>query len=499
MAKGIIGANLFQSSIMGVINFAKEGLKLASDLTEVQNVVDTTFGGSAAVINDWAKSAGAAFGISELQAKKFNGTLGAMMKSSGVSADKLAQMSMSMSGLAGDFASFYNLKPEEAFDKIRAGISGETEPLKQIGINMSVANLEAYALTQGLNKKYQAMTQAEQVQLRYNYLLKVSKDAQGDFAKTLSTSAANQERVAEMQKKAFAANLMSALLPAQIDMYKQLNKVLAWLIENVEGVTIALKAIAIVLGVVTGAWILYKIAMIAAAIPMAINTALLWGAQIALVALTIAEYAGAAGMAIMSAASYALGIALAVATWPITLIILAIAALIAIGVLLYRNWDKIGAFFSELWTGIKDSFSQAIDWIVAKFTAVTDWISKKWQGVKDFFGVGGDVTVNGQPGANGQAATSPGGMEVPAMATGTNFVPKDMFAMLHKGESVVPAKYNNGAGGGVTNDIKVNVSLAVPAGTAENQAAYIKTVAKQAINEAWQGILRQTAVVNTGV
>ena len=95
------------------------------------------------------------------------------------------------------FASFYNLSNEEAFEKIRAGISGEAEPLKQLGINMSVANLEAFALSQGINKSYQEMSQAEQMQLRYNYLMSAGADASGDFAKTLDTSLSNQLRVAK--------------------------------------------------------------------------------------------------------------------------------------------------------------------------------------------------------------------------------------------------------------------------------------------------------------
>ena len=91
-------------------------------------------------------------------------------------------------------ASFYNLNSDEAFAKIRSGISGETEPLKQLGINMSVANLEAYAMAQGIDKSYDSMTQAEQVMLRYNYLLSVTGDAQGDFART-SGSFANQQKL----------------------------------------------------------------------------------------------------------------------------------------------------------------------------------------------------------------------------------------------------------------------------------------------------------------
>lgn len=205
-------------------------VKLASDLTEVQNVVDVTFGKNADTINKWAKNAATSFGISELQAKKFNGTMGAMLKSMGLSDDAVLDMSTSMTGLAGDFASFYNLPIEEAFQKIRSGISGETEPLKELGINMSVANLEAYALSQGIDKSYDSMTQAEQAALRYNYLMSVSADAQGDFART-NDSLANQLRIAQLEVQNLGGAIGMSLLPmAQemlgvgIDMLGQLKR-----------------------------------------------------------------------------------------------------------------------------------------------------------------------------------------------------------------------------------------------------------------------------------
>lgn len=101
----------------------------ASDLTEVQNVVDTTFGDSANKINQWAKDANKAFGLNELQAKQYVSTLGAMAKSSGITGEALDEMSTSLAGLSADFASFYNLSNDEAFEKIRAGISGEARIL----------------------------------------------------------------------------------------------------------------------------------------------------------------------------------------------------------------------------------------------------------------------------------------------------------------------------------------------------------------------------------
>ena len=192
-------------------------VKLASDLTEVQNVVDVTFGKNADTINKWAKNAATSFGLSELQAKKFNGTMGAMLKSMGLSDDAVLDMSTSMTGLAGDFASFYNLPIEEAFQKIRSGISGETEPLKELGINMSVANLEAYALSQGIDKSYDSMTQAEQAALRYNFLMAASADAQGDFART-NDSLANQLRIAQLEVQNLGGAIGMSLLPMAQEM-----------------------------------------------------------------------------------------------------------------------------------------------------------------------------------------------------------------------------------------------------------------------------------------
>lgn len=194
-------------------------VKLASDLTEVQNVVDVTFGKNknADTINAWAKNAASAFGLSELQAKKFNGTMGAMLKSMGLSDDAVLDMSTSMTGLAGDFASFYNLPIEEAFQKIRSGISGETEPLKELGINMSVANLEAYALSQGIDKSYNSMTQAEQAALRYNFLMAASADAQGDAARTNGTLA-GQLRKAQLEVQNLSGAIGMSLLPMAQEM-----------------------------------------------------------------------------------------------------------------------------------------------------------------------------------------------------------------------------------------------------------------------------------------
>lgn len=178
-----------------LMEFGSQAIEAASDLREVQNVVDVTFGESASTIESWSKTAQSQFGLTETQAKRFASTLGAMMKSSGLAGEEIVGMSTDLAGLAADMASFYNLDFETAFQKIRSGISGETEPLKQLGINMSVANLEAYAMTQGITKAFDKMSQGEQTMLRYQYLMQATADAQGDFARTADGYANSRRRI----------------------------------------------------------------------------------------------------------------------------------------------------------------------------------------------------------------------------------------------------------------------------------------------------------------
>lgn len=221
--KKIGGTIAAAMSVKTIISFGKSCIELGSDLAEVQNVVDVTFGKSSEEINKFAKNAITQFGLSETSAKRYSSTMGAMLKSMGISSDAVLDMSKNLTGLSADMASFYNLSSDDAFAKIRSGISGETEPLKQLGINMSVANLEAYALSQGINKSYNSMTQAEQATLRYNYLLSVTKDAQGDFART-SDSWANQTRILAESFNSVKASIGQGLINVFTPVLRIINK-----------------------------------------------------------------------------------------------------------------------------------------------------------------------------------------------------------------------------------------------------------------------------------
>ena len=214
-----------------LLDIGKDALEAASALNEVQNVVDVTFGSDSNKINQWAKEAGTQFGLTETKAKQFASTLGAMMKSSGVASEEIVDMSTSLAGLAADMSSFYNLDFDEAFQKIRSGISGETEPLKQLGINMSVANLEAFALSKNITKSFNDMSQGEQTMLRYQYLMQATADAQGDFART-SDGYANSLRQLESNIESIKTALGQSFIKVAEEATSYLNNFLSILTQD---------------------------------------------------------------------------------------------------------------------------------------------------------------------------------------------------------------------------------------------------------------------------
>lgn len=183
--------------IQKIIGIFKGLTDVGGDMAEVQHVINETFGDSAGPIEEFAKTARDAYGLSELSAKRYISTMGAMFKSMGFGVEAARDLSLGLTKVSADMASFYNLDSEEVFKKMRSGLTGQIQPLRQLGINMTAANLEQYALTNGMEKAYNAMSEQEKVMLRYNYILNATKDAHGDFAKT-NKSWTNQLQVLKL-------------------------------------------------------------------------------------------------------------------------------------------------------------------------------------------------------------------------------------------------------------------------------------------------------------
>lgn len=377
-AISVIGSAFAAGAIVqGMAQVGKEGIELASSLSEVQNVIDVTFEDGAQSVNDFAKSAKNAFGLSELAAKKYTGTLGAMLKSMGLTLDAVGEMSTAMTGLAGDFASFYNISTDEAFQKIRAGIAGETEPLRQLGINMSVANLEAYALAQGIDTAYASMTQAEQATLRFNYLMSVSADAQGDFART-SDSYANSQRLAALATDELKTAIGNRLIPVAKQFQQEFAKIagaaeeainergLAGFIDVITdrfpvataaaaGLTAAFASLLIIKGV-TAVMVAFQTAQVSLALGMMGTTA---AALLQTGALTANEIIVGAltGKIKLAAAAQALWNTVMLAN-PVGLLVTAIGLLVGGLVLINKNFDKINPQMAEYTSTTKQAAQQ---------------------------------------------------------------------------------------------------------------------------------------------
>lgn len=206
-----------------VVSFGKESIELGSDLAEVQNVVDVTFSHMSASVDDWAKSAQKAYGLSETMAKKYVGTFGSMAEAFGFTEQQAFDMSTSLTALTGDVASFYNITQDEAYTKLKSVFSGETETLKDLGVVMTQNALDNYAMANGWGKTTSAMTEAEKVTLRYNFVLGQLSNATGDFART-QNSWANQTRILQLQFDSIKATIGQGLINAFTPLLNCINQ-----------------------------------------------------------------------------------------------------------------------------------------------------------------------------------------------------------------------------------------------------------------------------------
>ena len=173
--------------ILRSIGVFRKAIDISSDLTEVQNVVDVTFGDMAEKMNEFADSALSNYGMSELMAKTIASRFQAMGVAMGFAQGQMSDMSIELTKLAGDMASFYNVTQQEIATSLQSIFTGETEPLRRFGLDLSFATIEAWALANGLNADMQSMTQAEKTMLRYQYVLANTGAAQGDFLRTVNS------------------------------------------------------------------------------------------------------------------------------------------------------------------------------------------------------------------------------------------------------------------------------------------------------------------------
>lgn len=225
-----------------IIGFGRSAIKMASDLQEVQNVVDTAFGSMSYKCEEFAKNAITQFGMSELSAKQTASTYMAMAKSTGLSLEAASDMSIQLAALSGDVASYYNMSQEMAQTKLKSVFTGETETLKDIGVMMTQVNLKQFALSQGMDGNIEKMDQASLVALRYKFVMNALKDAQGDYADTLP-SFANQVRYLKEQWKQLLGIIGNGLVAVFTPVLRALNSMMTKIIQFAKTVSAVVSAI----------------------------------------------------------------------------------------------------------------------------------------------------------------------------------------------------------------------------------------------------------------
>lgn len=225
---GAVAAAAF--SVKALLDFGKSAIELGSNLAEVQNVVDVAFEEMSGAADEFAKSALKNFGLSETSAKKYMGTFGAMSSSFGYTNKEALEMAKTLTGLTGDVASFYNMSSQEAYTKLKSVFTGETESLKELGVVMTQAALDQFALNNGFGKTTKSMTEQEKVALRLAFVTKNLEKASGDFLRT-EDSWANQTRILTESWNAFKAQIGQALIQVLTPLIKYLNTILERLIQ----------------------------------------------------------------------------------------------------------------------------------------------------------------------------------------------------------------------------------------------------------------------------
>ena len=246
----VVNKNKFQKQMSGIANFAKKAGKalaksfdtkkllefskqciaLGSDLSETQKAVDATFPYMSAKVDQFAKSAAVGFGMSETMAKQFTDSFGTMAETFGFSEEQAYDMGTTLTGLAGDVASFYNISQNDAFTKLKSVFTGETESLEDLGIIMTQNSLDAYAMANGWGKSTQAMSEAEKVALRYQFVQEQLSTASGDFVRT-SDSWSNQVGILKTQFDNLKSTLGQGLINVLTPVLKLFNQLLGGLQE----------------------------------------------------------------------------------------------------------------------------------------------------------------------------------------------------------------------------------------------------------------------------
>ena len=227
------GVKASKNALSGFVN---ESMKYTEDL----NLFTASMGEYAEEAKEYGEKVSNIMGIDPAQWLRAQGVFQMIAEGFGVASDRAYIMSKNLTQLSYDISSFANISVDEAIEKLTSGISGELEPLRRIGYDLSMARLKAEALALGIHKNFNEMTQAEKSQLRYIAIMKQVTVAQGDMARTLDAPA-NQMRIFSAMVTQAGRAIGNILIP-------MLNAILPYAIAALRGIRALANGIASLFG-----------------------------------------------------------------------------------------------------------------------------------------------------------------------------------------------------------------------------------------------------------
>jgi hypothetical protein len=367
---------------VGLVALAAKGVQAASNLAEAQNKANVVFGESARLVAEFAATSANKFGISTRAAHEYTATLGNILQASGLNREASAEMSVKLTKLAADLASFNNIPIAEALEKIRAGLVGEAEPLRTVGVLLSEAAVKQKAMEMGIASASGELTEAQKVQARYAIIMEQTAVAQGDFGNTAGGLANVGRRLGAIWEN-LSATLGQGLLPVVARVGGVLAEVLA-----APAVAAKVKQLGEALGSLAEKGVLNLIGLLirhrnsVAAFFAGLKTA---AERLARVLRdffdTFREGFDAVRPVIefilknkpaLIAAIIAIGVAIFFALGPVSQAMLAITGLILVIGFLRQHWDEIAAAIVGKLSWLRDRFFAII-------TGLKDWLRNNWR------------------------------------------------------------------------------------------------------------------------
>jgi hypothetical protein len=403
-----IGQKMTTFITLPIIAAGTASIKFASDFTESMNKVEVAFGDNAEGVKEWSKTTLKNFGIAQGSALDMAALFGDMSTSMGLTTDVAEEMSTSLVGLAGDLASFKNIRIEQAQTALASIYTGETESLKKLGIVMTEVNLQEFAYSKGITKKIKDMTQTEKVMLRYNYVMSKSANAHGDFLRT-GGGAANQMRIMQESLKELANSFGQILLPIFTKVITKMNE---W-IQRFNALSPRAKKIILIILAITAA--IGPLTFIIGKLISSIGTLMkvvkfLVTPQGLLITGIILAVVAAIILIIVVIKNWGKITSWTTDKWKkfvdyikrmpriIFILIAAFAPFLLLPILIIRNWERLKKFFTFLWRSIVNIFFAVINkisevwntfmsWLLGKLEewGITKFLKELWAGIVGAF------------------------------------------------------------------------------------------------------------------